>query len=82
MLKSNPFKRQLLEKGVEVPNGCYLCGHNEENLKHLFLKCPFIRNVLNVVRVPLNPIQVEWLDGIIQTVEALQRKQVELLLTI
>ena len=33
-------------KGVNVDGWCYVCGHEEDSMGHLLIKCPFVRNVI------------------------------------
>ena len=30
---------------MEIPNGCYLCSQNVENIEHVFKNFPFIRGI-------------------------------------
>ena len=55
-----PTKDRLLTKRVDVQDGCYLCGHPSETLRHLFLECSFTRQV--VLHSHDNGVLQHWLN--------------------
>ena len=44
----------LLKRGWEGPSRCPLCASHEENSTHLFLQCPFAREIWNILLAQLN----------------------------
>ena len=42
-----PTKDRLAFKGVIIDGGCYLCGHHQESICHLFLPCPCMIHALH-----------------------------------
>ena len=43
------LQERLSAKGVQLNDGCYLCGGPHENLRHLFLECSFTKSVRQAV---------------------------------
>ena len=40
----------LIVRRMEIPNGCYLCDHNIENIDHVFKKCPFVISIWDRIK--------------------------------
>ena len=43
-----PTRARLLSKNMQVGNGCYFCGHGNEDMWHLFVECVYTRAVLGL----------------------------------
>ncbi|KAJ1688822.1 hypothetical protein LUZ63_012977 [Rhynchospora breviuscula] len=49
----------LIKRGWQLPNKCYLCDANEETKSHIFYNCPFTRDVFTKwARNMRSPIQM------------------------
>ena len=48
--KDSKCSEPLIARRLEIPNRCYLCDHNIENIDHVFKKCPFVISIWDRIK--------------------------------
>ena len=48
---------RLQIRGLQLPNCCFLCGCEEENVNHIFIHCIVVRALWDIV---LGLVDVKW----------------------
>ena len=49
--------RMVQRRGVQLPNCCFLCGCEEENVNHILIHCIVVRALWDIV---LGLVDVKW----------------------
>ena len=49
--------RMVQRRGVQLPNCCFLCGCEEENVNHILIHCIVVRALWDIV---LGLVNVKW----------------------